>query len=148
MHVACQIGKESAIHALEVLCTQYKLGLQVIDGVKPLLLCLGQPITLVIAAVDAKDAVAGAASKAASGAQRMAGLSPKQGEYISCYACSCLGAWSAMPQLPDWSMMVQSHNEFLHKPTVCRSFLYQIESCIVTILCFCSLQIKTLLCIK
>ncbi len=29
--------------------------------------------------VDAKDAVAGAASKAAAGAQRMAGLEPKQG---------------------------------------------------------------------
>ena len=37
---------------------------------------------LYMTAVDAKDAVAGAASKAAAGAQRMAGLQPKQGESI------------------------------------------------------------------
>ncbi len=40
---------------------------------------------MLLSAVDAKDAVKGAASKAAAGAQRMAGLEPKQGTH-TCYS--------------------------------------------------------------
>ena len=39
---------------------------------------------MMLSAVDAKDAVKGAASKAAAGAQRMAGLEPKQGTHTCC----------------------------------------------------------------
>jgi len=37
---------------------------------------------MLLSAVDAKDAVKGVASKAAAGAQRMAGLEPKQGTHM------------------------------------------------------------------
>jgi len=42
-------------------------------------------LSMLLSAVDAKDAVKGAASKAAAGAQRMAGLEPKQGTH-TCYS--------------------------------------------------------------
>ena len=38
-------------------------------------------LSMMLSAVDAKDAVKGVASKAAAGAQRMAGLEPKQGTH-------------------------------------------------------------------
>ena len=40
---------------------------------------------MMLSAVDAKDAVKGVASKAAAGAQRMAGLEPKQGKHTCHY---------------------------------------------------------------
>ena len=43
-------------------------------------------LSMMLSAVDAKDAVKGAASKAAAGAQRMAGLEPKQGTHMLLYS--------------------------------------------------------------
>jgi len=42
--------------------------------------------SMMLSAVDAKHAVKGAASKAAAGAQRMAGLEPKQGTHMLPYS--------------------------------------------------------------
>ena len=50
----------------------------------------GSSFSARLCAVDAKDAVKGAASSAAAGAQRMAGLEPKQGTHdgLMCICCN------------------------------------------------------------
>ena len=51
------------------------------------MLAMKAVLTAMFGAVDAKDALAGAASKAAAGAQRMAGVEPRQGTASSFHIC-------------------------------------------------------------
>ena len=63
-----------------------------------------------LSAVDAKDAVKGVASKAAAGAQRMAGLEPKQGTHTHATLLLTFifmhSAHIQPPAMGDWKWVV------------------------------------------